>query len=212
MTPRPRCDRCLRPPVACVCGHRVPVAHRTPVLVLQHPLEAGHAKNSARLLHLSLRDSRLETGEVFDDAALHRWCGDGAVLLYPADAASRPMPADGRPARLVVIDATWRKSRRMLAMNPRLAALPRLSLDDPPPSRYTTRRAHRPAQRSTLEATLGALGRLDGDDPSHAALLAAFEAMQGTWHARAAAGAAASASAAGAARPCNFGPASDEHG
>lgn len=184
-SPRPRCPACLRPPVACLCGRAVPVDHATPVLILQHPLEAAHAKGSARLLHGSLRDSRLEVGDRFDDAQLTAWCGEGAVLLYPDDGQAPRLAAGVRPRRLVVLDATWRKSRRLLAEHPRLAALPRLALDLPPPSRYASRRAHRAGQRSTLEATLLALAQLDGPHPSHDALLDAFDALQQDWLVRA---------------------------
>jgi DTW domain. len=44
------------------------VAHRTEVLILQHPLEVHEAKGTARLLHLSLPHSRMVTGERFDAA------------------------------------------------------------------------------------------------------------------------------------------------
>lgn len=39
------------------------------VLILQHPLEVGDAKGSARLLQLCLLNSRMTTGEVFDAIA-----------------------------------------------------------------------------------------------------------------------------------------------
>jgi DTW domain-containing protein YfiP len=45
--------------------------------------------------------------------------------------------------RLVVIDATWRKSLRMLLEHRALAELPRLSLDMPAPTRYRAIRAAR---------------------------------------------------------------------
>jgi len=44
--------------------------------------------------------------------------------------------------RLVVLDATWRKSRKLLHLHPLLQALPRLPLRDPPPSLYRIRKAH----------------------------------------------------------------------
>ena len=175
---RPRCEACRRPPATCLCARVVPVDHTTPVLILQHPLEVDHAKGTARLLHMSLRHSRLEAGERFDDAALQQWLGDDAVLLYPGESMA---PAPSRPGRLVVLDATWRKSRRMLHANPRLQVLPRLALNAPPASRYASRRAHAPEQRSTLEATLLALALLDGDHPSHAQLLEHLDAEQLAW-------------------------------
>jgi len=178
---RPRCEACRRPLATCLCARVVPVEHTTPVLILQHPLEADHAKGTARLLHLSLRDSRLEVGEAFDDGALQQWLGDDAVLLYPGESDATAPP---RPGRLVVLDATWRKSRRMLHANPRLQALPRVALTAPPASRYASRRAHAPEQRSTLEATLLMLALLDGGHPSHEQLLERLDAEQRAWAAR----------------------------
>jgi DTW domain-containing protein YfiP len=64
------------------------------------------------------------------------------------------------PARvqLVVLDGTWRKSRKMLHLNPLLRRLPRLSLEDVPASNYLIRKAHKVGQLSTLEATLRGAG------------------------------------------------------
>jgi DTW domain-containing protein YfiP len=79
------------------------------------------------------------------------------------------------PLLLVVIDATWRKSLRMLLEHPALAALPRLSLDAPAPTRYRAIRAARRAdQVSTLEATVQALAALEGPSFEAAPLLDAF--------------------------------------
>ena len=64
-TQRLCCAICLRAQSACICQWITPTAHRVEVLVLQHPLELGHAKGSAQLLQLSLADSRLVSGEVF---------------------------------------------------------------------------------------------------------------------------------------------------
>ncbi|MBP6720332.1 MAG: DTW domain-containing protein, partial [Rhodoferax sp.] len=76
---------------------------------------------------------------------------------------------------LVVLDGTWRKSRKMLHQNPLLQQLPRLALHDLPASHYHVRQAHRPDQRSTLEATCAALAQLEGDAERFAPLLAAFD-------------------------------------
>ena len=64
--------------------------------------------------------------------------------------------------RLIVLDGTWRKSRKMLYRNPLLQQLPRLSLQRMPASHYLIRKAHRPDQLSTLEATCAALAQLEG--------------------------------------------------
>ena len=166
---RPVCLRCERPAVTCLCGTLPvpPLAHRTELLVLQHPAEAGHAKNTAALLTLGLQSARLLRGEVFD-AAL---ATPGTALLYPG-ATAQAAPGDVR--RLVLLDGSWRQSRRLLTANPWLAALPRLSLP-PQPGRYAIRRAHRPGQLSTLEAGLHALALLEGPAERFAPLWGAFD-------------------------------------
>ncbi|WP_417285132.1 DTW domain-containing protein, partial [Comamonas sp.] len=71
-------------------------------------------------------------------------------------------PCPPRLLRLVVIDGTWRKSRKMLYLNPALQALPRLALKDVPASGYAIRKAHLPRQLSSFEATVQALAQLEG--------------------------------------------------
>jgi len=183
---RPSCSRCQRPQATCICGFVTPTPPSCEVLILQHPLEEHHAKNSARLLHLSLPNSRLVVGEAFDDAALHALMQEPryTVLLYPPTAyegheAPAPLDAlqlnDLHTLRLVVLDATWRKSRKMLHLSPALQRLPRLALDDVLQGRYAIRKAHKPGQLSTLEATCAALAQLEGDAARWQPLLAAFD-------------------------------------
>jgi len=74
-----------------------------------------------------------------------------------------------------VLDATWRKSRKMLYLNPALQALPRLALVDAAPSNYRIRKAHAPHQLSSLEAAARALGQLEGGGERYQALLDAFD-------------------------------------
>ena len=162
--------------------------------MLQHPLEVENAKNSVRLMRLCLAKSRLAVGEGFapeELEALLRQPAAGtesgeapqALLLYPETPGLAPsperiaLPSDPERLRLVVLDGTWRKSRRLFDANPALAALPRLALADPPPSRYRIRRARRADQLSTLEAVCHALALLEGDGERYAPLLAAFDAF-----------------------------------
>ena len=198
---RPICTSCLRPQNACICRWVRPTAHRAEVLILQHPLEVAHAKGSARLLHLSLAHSRLVTGEQFAEADLQALLTEPfclqkspeparhAVLLYPEAAqdaadgiATAPTldPAwrqDPARLRLVVLDGTWRKSRKMLHLNPLLQQLPRLALQDLPPSRYRIRQARQLHQLSTLEACCAALAQLEGDAQWFEPLLSAFDVL-----------------------------------
>lgn len=189
----------MRPQSTCICQWISPVAHMVEVVVLQHPLEVANAKGSARLLCLSLPRSRIVTGEVFavkelqalltaplqPEAATHR--PKNAILLYPdtpqRKAVDMPAPPVLTPAllrdpaqlRLIVLDGTWRKSRKMLYLNPLLQQLPRLSLQGMPASHYLIRKAHGPDQLSTLEATCAALMQLEGNVERFAPVLRSFD-------------------------------------
>jgi DTW domain-containing protein YfiP len=184
------CASCLRAQCDCICHLATPVATAIELLVLQHPLEVRNAKNSARLLHLCLAASRLAIGETFDPqdlASLLDGGGRTPILLYPdtpgdASLGIAPPPAldaallDAPAAlRLVVLDGTWRKSRKMLYLNPLLQRLPRLALDEVPASTYRIRKAHAPHQLSTLEAVACALGQIDKHPARYRPLLAAFD-------------------------------------
>ncbi len=174
--PRPICPACLRAQSACICNWVTPLAHRVQVVILQHPMELTQAKGSGRLLHLSLPGSQLLVGETFDAAQWHKalvhntGVHQRAVLLYPSTQDdSGLLPATAIPDEwledlaslcLVVLDATWRKSRKMLHLNPWLQQLPRMMLADPPASRYHIRKAHGAHQLSTLEATCAALAQM----------------------------------------------------
>lgn len=173
---RPICERCLCPLITCLCPLIRPVVNRVELLILQHPLEEHQAKGTARLLHLCLARSALRVGEVFDPTELAPLL-EGAVLLYPQDSAVPGPPLPAAPRRLVVLDGTWRKSRKMLALNPLLQCLPRLSWADPPVSRYAVRRAQRSHQLSTLEAAALALGQLEGRPEAFEALQLAFDGL-----------------------------------
>jgi DTW domain-containing protein YfiP len=74
-----------------------------------------------------------------------------------------------------VLDGTWRKSRKMLYLNPALQSLPRLPLRDTAPSHYLIRKAHLPDQLSTLEATAYALAQLENDAHKYNPLIDAFD-------------------------------------
>lgn len=106
------------------------------------------------------------------------------VLLYPetpempvsfVPGDCRGMPPAAIRLRLVVLDGTWRKSRKLLHLNPMLQALPRMSLQQVDPSRYRIRKAHAPDQLSTLEAACRALMQLEGNEAKYLPLLHAFE-------------------------------------
>ena len=176
---RIQCPRCLRPQTHCLCPLIPDLDSRTRVLLLQHPSEVNHALNTARLAALGLSNSQLVVGEVFEDLSeLLNPPGYTARLLFPADDA-QPLQAYSpgeQPMLLVVPDGTWRKARKLLHLNPLLAALPRVTLANGGVSRYRLRKAPGPGALSTVEAIAQALQVLEAPQ-SFDALLQPFEAL-----------------------------------
>lgn len=180
MTRRHRCERCARPDGHCLCSLIPALDSQTRVLILQHPDESRHALNTARLAALGLRNAELRVGEVFDD--LHALLGHAdyhSCLLFPGPGAhclgTDPARLPG-PLQLLVLDGTWRKARKLLHLNPALAALPRLALAPDTASRYRLRKAPAEDALSTLEAVVQALEILEAPRRFDA-LLAPFEAL-----------------------------------
>ena len=188
-TSRLLCAACLRAQSGCICRWIVRLPTAIEVLILQHPAELKHSKGSARLLHLCLPNSQLLVGEKFDeqlDASL-RQGGKTPILLYPPfaehglDCLAPPpelKPADLQKIeqlRLVILDGTWRKSRKMLYLNSALQALPRLSLHAVPESHYRIRKAHGVDQLSSLEACCYALMQLEANNRKYQPLLDTFD-------------------------------------
>jgi DTW domain-containing protein len=184
--PRPTCPTCLRAQSACMCRWITPTLHSVRVLILQHPMEVTQAKGSGQLLHLSLQRNQLLVGEQFDALQSQTVLAhQRAILLYPSTCTDTSLlPAAVVPSEwlqdpaslcLVVLDATWRKSRKMLHHNLWLQQLPRMALHAPPASRYHIRKAHHAHQLSTLEATCAALAQLEGQANLCAPLLSAFD-------------------------------------
>ncbi len=171
---RPSCPTCLRAKTGCICHLISKVDTDIEVLILQHPLEVTETKGTARLLHLCLPNSQLLTGEVFEDGLLkNSLSAKNAILLYPTTLEDHSLGISPSPElnsillkdfsniRLIIIDGTWRKSRKILIKNPYLQTLPRLVLRDLPVGQYTIRKARKPYQLSTLEAACAALAQME---------------------------------------------------
>ncbi|MBY6187308.1 DTW domain-containing protein [Marinobacter hydrocarbonoclasticus] len=176
---RALCPRCQRPLRTCLCHAIEPTAHTLALHILMHPTEQKCAKGTASITAAVLQRCRIWPGESEADFAGLRASLNGrpAYLIYPGEHAepveTASLPAD---AELLLIDGTWRKTHKMLQLNPWLAALPRLSFAQVPDGNYEIRKARRDDSLSTLEAAAYALQHLEGLDP--APLMRAFEALK----------------------------------
>jgi DTW domain-containing protein YfiP len=183
-TMRPTCPNCLRAKTGCICHLISKVQSDIEVLILQHSLEVLETKGTARLLHLCLLNSNIAVGEIFDESIFIS--SKLSILLYPMTPEDYSLGIDAPPElnpallknlsniRLIIIDGTWRKSRKILIKNPYLQTMPRLILQDLPAGQYTIRKARKPDQLSTLEATCTALAQLETDTQKFAPIIQAF--------------------------------------
>lgn len=163
---RPYCEQCGYPQTACVCGAVSAISPRSRLLVLQHPSEVEHAKNSVRLLQLAVPSTRAVVGETEADFAELRaeLTRDSmpTFLLYPSDESQLLQAAESSEAvRLILLDGTWRKTLKMYRLNPWLQALPQKHLSLAAPTAYRIRKASRSDSLSTLEAAAAALSQLE---------------------------------------------------
>jgi len=175
------CSTCKRPPSVCYCSALVQVANRIKVLIIQHPLEQKHPFNTGRMAHLCLKNSRLIVAEQLSDERLDNILSVSSALLYPAlnwlpEVEQLDSFLDSKLEQLIVIDSNWSKSKKMLHINPRLQALPRLSLQSHEKSNYQIRKSSLCESLSTIESITQALTQLE-DNLTYHQLLKPFDKM-----------------------------------
>lgn len=158
-----RCARCLLRDGFCLCpeiGEAQPC--QPEILIVRHHWEAWKSTGTARLAGLALANVRIldmaaENPEPVRDE-LRRL--QGAWFLYPGQPSCAP--PGPQPHTLVVLDGTWRQTRKMLRRLPELSRLPRLTLQAPVLApRARLRESPDPAARSTFESIADALALLD---------------------------------------------------
>ncbi len=158
------CPRCYLKLHACLCADLPRVITSTEIVIIRHITERHLTSNTGRLLGLMLpRASLIEyapaataaTTLLSPDLLADSW------LLYPSGEPRRPHA--GVPRRLLVVDATFRRAKRMLRRLPALYPLPRLSLGAPSAPIHRLRVPTRADGMSTLEAVAHALTLLEGE-------------------------------------------------
>lgn len=162
-----RCSRCLLLKAYCVCSFIGEARHHRPqVLIVRHQWEAWKSTGTARIAQLALADLR-----IVDMAAEHPEPVraeleqlEDAWLLYPGRESGERLAK--LPQTLVVLDGTWRQTRKMLRRLPELSRLPRFALETAAPTGPHSRLREGPdaSARSTLESIAGALGQLDSPE------------------------------------------------
>ncbi len=137
---------------------------------------------TARMAARCLVDSALAVGTDLDThPKVVQALGDVTrrpVLLWPGpDAEDLATSPPSGPVTLFAVDGTWAQAKKLLKLNPVIAALPRYGIAPAAPSEYRIRRPPRAECLSTIEALATALGVLEGDPEPYRAMLAPFRAM-----------------------------------
>ena len=185
--PRTDCPRCAYPQQSCVCCAINETGYQTQIVVLQHPSEVKHAKNTARLISLVAPETETIVGETPKDFSAVRGrllSNPNAVILFPTttslalDESMDTMPID----TLIIIDGTWRKAKKIWLSNPWLHGMRVCHLKSPISSRYHIRSSRQPDGLASIEAAASALSQLGEGNTN--ALLDALMAMQKCWPSR----------------------------
>lgn len=159
-----RCPHCWILETHCICASVPTVITRTEVLVVRHERESFKSTGTARIAALALPHLRiLSFGENSEPARseLPAEVGLGTHLLFPTEESA---PWDGSAVkRLVLLDGTWRQSRRMYAKLSSVHSAPRLALPEQATRVLRLRDSKFEAGRSTLEAIAEAIALLEGE-------------------------------------------------
>ncbi|NVJ62054.1 MAG: DTW domain-containing protein [Gammaproteobacteria bacterium] len=197
-TSRHICRECQLPDLVCVCGIVEKINAPLTPIILQHPTESNHSKNTARLINLVISNSNIYVGETADDFSevIDKLNSKRVLLLYPSNNASVVIEEclncrDGQSNSQVqnidtsvnsilsylncseqcsrqvcyqntlsqfdsvlLIDASWRKAKKIFHKNPWLHHLPHGQINLTGSSQYLIRKHSNESSLSTLEALM----------------------------------------------------------
>ncbi|MFG0773231.1 tRNA-uridine aminocarboxypropyltransferase [Vibrio plantisponsor] len=177
------CSQCGKARKACICDNIVALDSQVELIILQHPTEEHRPMGTARILSLSLANSRLLIGENFlEHGELNQLLAEPDVehfVLYPSDvslsAADVALPIE-KKIRIILLDGTWKKAFKMWQLNTQLHHLPCLHLPENLKGNYRIRKAPNENALSTVEAGFYVLSMMQ-PEKDFSPLLDAFEAM-----------------------------------
>ncbi|TMP02625.1 DTW domain-containing protein [Pseudoalteromonas sp. S3178] len=169
---RTLCNNCNFSLSTCICSAVKDVNNHVNVIILQHPSEEKIAKNTAKLLNLSLSGCQIVKGENNNDFAILKSLPlESTVLLYPNEQAinldDKAQSAElNKITHLIVIDGTWKKAYKILQLTTLLNQFKTISFKQLPKNRYAIRKAPRADSLSTLEAVAHSLFLIEQLNPA----------------------------------------------
>jgi len=183
------CPNCCRPEKVCICDFIEAIDNRVEIAILQHPTEVKQMKGTAIIAQLALTQCKTWVGEQLSELpGLVTWLTENknVLLLYPeidnqvkdcevVDVGEIDRLSD---VKVLILDGTWRKTFKMMQLNPELQSLNRVSLTPTKDSKYRIRKQKDSQSLSTVEAIYELLSQLESSTEKFKPLLEAFEKVQ----------------------------------
>ncbi|MFA0442536.1 DTW domain-containing protein [Vibrio sp. 10N.286.49.C2] len=178
------CPQCLKAKRACICQWITSVHCDSELIILQHSSEEKRPLGTAKILQLSLPNTRLFIGENFTDHnELNSLLSDTSVRTCVLFLSEQSTPiselvknSDPRPLRIILLDGTWKKAFKMWTLSTNLHALPLVQLPLDLEGDYRIRKAPTSNALSTVEAGYHVLSILEPEQ-DFSSLIYAFEQM-----------------------------------
>lgn len=151
--------------------------------MLQHPDEVSNPKGSAIIAELGLEQYSVWVGEDFSKHEelnqILKHQTERTAIMFPAGKAEilATRKDNWTPENLIVIDATWRKAKKIWQLNPQLHSLKAFTFSETEQSDYRIRKAPEQGYLSTVECIVKALRELEGGSKDYQPLLDLFRQM-----------------------------------
>ncbi|MCW8935174.1 MAG: DTW domain-containing protein [Gammaproteobacteria bacterium] len=180
------CYQCHRAKVACLCGRIEKQPNEIKIIILQHPDEVNNPKGTGIIAELGLQHHQKWVSEDFSKhEALINFITENraeTAILYPTEGANviskeKTGLENLKLKNLIVIDATWRKAKKMWALQPLFHDMTCLRLTNEQISNYRIRKVPKDGHLSTIESVVVALRVLEGKQQAYQSLISLFTEM-----------------------------------
>ena len=141
------CFGCGLPKRVCGCAAISPILTAPPVVILRHSSERKKTLSTVSLIKQRYPAVLVKDGESFDPIR-----SNNLALLFPGDDADLAGIDTQSNLTIILIDATWRKARKILQINPWLRSLPKIAIKPEKISNYLLRKVPNAEALSSVEA------------------------------------------------------------
>lgn len=164
---RDYCYTCMR--AICLCSELNPIDNQTHVLILQDKLERKNIKNTAKILQLSLKNSKIIVGSHFHNELKSIKNLKNYLLIFPSHLRENKsinlneLKNNSEFEGIILIDGTWKKAKKIYYTHPELHDLMHLNINDKS-NQYIIRKSPYDKSLSTFEAGYFVLKSLENKE------------------------------------------------